>query len=160
MACALCGVIVTSRTGEEQAHPGRNPKIGIGFAFLAALGFGGFFILLHEASAHDVFWAVSIQRATGALVMGLLVAVRRPRFLFRPSDAPWLIAVGALDQAANILYALASTVGLVSLSAVLASLYPVGTVILARVVLKERISRVQTSGVALAMTGVALVAGG
>src|ERR671928_143387 len=45
---------------------------------LAALGFGGFFILLHEASAHDVFWAVSVQRATGAAVMGLLLLARRP----------------------------------------------------------------------------------
>jgi drug/metabolite transporter (DMT)-like permease len=60
---------------------------------------------------------------------------------------------------ANVLYAFASTVGLVSLSAVLASLYPMVTVILARVVLDERISRLQKSGVALALTGVALVAG-
>jgi drug/metabolite transporter (DMT)-like permease len=67
--------------------------------------------------------------------------------------------VGTLDQLANVLYALASTIGLVSLSAVLASLYPMVTVILARFVLNERISTVQKSGVALALTGVALLAG-
>jgi drug/metabolite transporter (DMT)-like permease len=74
-------------------------------------------------------------------------------------DAPALILVGCLDQLANVLYGFASTLGLVSLSAVLASLYPMVTVILARLVLDERISRVQKSGVALALTGVALVAG-
>jgi drug/metabolite transporter (DMT)-like permease len=159
MVCALLGVIVASRTAQEQAHLGRDARVGIGFAILAALGFGGFFVLLHEASAHDVFWAVSIQRATGALVILLIVLVKRPRFVVRWPDAPRLMLVGVLDQSANVLYGLASTVGLVSLSAVLASLYPLVTVILARLVLNERISGMQKSGVALAITGVALVAG-
>jgi drug/metabolite transporter (DMT)-like permease len=70
------------------------------------------------------------------------------------------VLVGGLDQTANVLYGFASTVGLVSLSAVLASLYPMVTVVLARVILDERISKLQKSGVALALTGVALVAGG
>jgi drug/metabolite transporter (DMT)-like permease len=70
-----------------------------------------------------------------------------------------LILVGSLDQTANVLYGLASTIGLVSLAAVLASLYPLVTVILARVVLNERISTTQKSGVAIALTGVALLAG-
>ena len=159
MACALIGVIVASRTGEEQAHLGRDARTGLAFAVLAAFGFGGFFILLHEASAHDVFWAVSIQRATGSAVIAMIVLARRPAFNLRFSDAPWLALVGVLDQSANILYGLASTIGLVSLSAVLASLYPIATIILARVILNERISNVQKSGVALALTGVALVAG-
>ena len=84
---------------------------------------------------------------------------RRPHFGLTWSDAPTLLLVGALDQAANVLYGLASTVGLVSLAAVLASLYPMVTVVLARLVLNERISGVQKSGVAIALTGVALVAG-
>ena len=67
--------------------------------------------------------------------------------------------MGSLDQAANVLYGLASTVGLVSLAAVLASLYPMVTVVLARLILNERISGVQKSGVAIALTGVALVTG-
>lgn len=158
MLCALLGVVVASRTGEEQAHLGRDASTGVAFAVLAAVGFGGFFILLHEASAHDVFWAVTVQRTTGSLAMALIVAVRRPSFSLRWSDAPQLVLVGTLDQSANMLYALASTVGLVSLSAVLTSLYPTVTVILARVVLNERISTVQKSGVALAFIGVALVA--
>jgi drug/metabolite transporter (DMT)-like permease len=159
MACALLGVVAASRTGEEQAHLGHNARVGIACAVVAAFGFGGFFILLHEASTQDVLWAVAVQRATGCAVLGLVVLVRRPPMGMRWRDAPTLVLVGSLDQLANVLYGFASTLGLVSLSAVLASLYPMVTVILARVVLDERISRVQTSGVALALTGVALVAG-
>ena len=102
---------------------------------------------------------MSVQRATGTAVMAAIVVVKRPKFTVRLPDAPGLVLVGTLDQAANVLYGLASTVGLVSLSAVLASLYPMVTVVLARVVLDERISTGQKFGVALALTGVGLVAG-
>src|SRR5262249_2805441 len=148
--CALVGVIAASHTGAEQAHLGRDARLGIGYAVLAAFGFGGFFILLHEASTQDVLWAVAVQRATGFVVLGVIVAARRPPLALQRRDVPVLVLVGTLDQLANVLYAFASTLGLVSLSAVLASLYPLVTVILARVVLDERISRLQTSGVALA----------
>jgi uncharacterized membrane protein len=159
MACALIGVIVASRTGEDQAHLGRAARAGVAFAILAALGFGGFFVLIHQASTNDVFWAVTIQRASGSVAMAIVVLIRRSGFRITPRDVPTLVLVGTLDQLANVLYALASTIGLVSLSAVLASLYPMVTVILARFVLNERISNVQKSGVALALTGVALLAG-
>ena len=113
----------------------------------------------HEASTQDVLWAVTVQRVTGVSVLGLIVLALRPPLAMRRRDVPALVLVGSLDQLANVLYGFASTLGLVSLSAVLASLYPMVTVVLARVVLDERISRLQKSGVALALTGVALVAG-
>jgi len=159
IVCALVGVIAASRTGEEQAHLGRDARLGIMYAVVAAFGFGGFFILLHEASTQDVLWAVTVQRATGVSVLGLIVLAVRPPLAMRRRYVPALVLVGSLDQLANVLYGFASTLGLVSLSAVLASLYPMVTVLLARVVLDERISRLQKSGVALALTGVALVAG-
>jgi drug/metabolite transporter (DMT)-like permease len=160
MVCALLGVVIASRTGQEQAHLGRDARIGVGFALVAALGFGGFFILLHEASTRDVLWAVSIQRATGFCILGVIAILRRPRFDMTRGDVPRLALVGTLDQTANVLYGFASTIGLVSLSSVLVSLYPMVTVLLARFVLDERISRLQKSGVALALAGVAMVAGG
>jgi drug/metabolite transporter (DMT)-like permease len=160
MVCALAGVLIASRTSEHQAHLGRDARIGIAFSVVAALGFGGFFILLHEASTRDVWWAVSIQRATGVCVLGLVTLARRPRFTVRLNHAPRLIVVGGLDQAANVLYGFASTLGLVSLSSVLVSLYPMVTVILARFVLDERMSSLQKWGVGMALVGAALVAGG
>jgi len=160
MACALLGVVLASITGEEQAHLGKDARIGVSFAVLAAFGFGGFFILLHEASTRDVWWAVSIQRSTGVIVLGCLLLANRPPFPVRWTDAPRLALVGTLDQGANVLYGFASTLGLVSLSAVLVSLYPMVTTLLARFVLDERMSGLQKGGIALAIAGAALVAGG
>lgn len=160
IVCALLGILLAAQTGEEQAHLGKDARIGIAFAVLAAFGFGGFFILLHEASARDVLWAVSIQRSTGVVVLGLLLLATRPRFTPRWTDAPRLVLVGTLDQGANVLYGFASTLGLVSLSAVLVSLYPMVTTLLARLLLDERMSNLQKGGIALALAGAALVAGG
>jgi drug/metabolite transporter (DMT)-like permease len=69
-----------------------------------------------------------------------------------------LVAVGAVDNLANVLFALASRTGMLALVAVLGSLYPVSTVLLARGFLHERLSRLQTAGVATAFIGVALIA--
>lgn len=71
-----------------------------------------------------------------------------------------MIAIGALDMAANALFALASTRGLVSVVSVLASLYPVTTVLLARMLLGERIARPQQLGVIAALAGVVLISAG
>jgi drug/metabolite transporter (DMT)-like permease len=71
---------------------------------------------------------------------------------------PGLVIIGVLDTAANVLYASASVLGLVSLAAVLASLYPVVTVLLARVVLAERLSLSQGLGVLCALVGVGAIA--
>ena len=158
IASALLGVVLASRSNEEQKSLGRDARVGIAYSVVAALGFGGFFILLHQASTQDVWWAVSIQRATGVCIVALIVLIRRPTFELRWMYAPRLMLVGSLDVGANVLYALASTLGLVSLSSVLVSLYPMVTVLLARVLLNERMSGIQKAGVAMALAGAALVA--
>lgn len=160
IALALLGVVLASLVKSHNSDSGKAGRLtnGVGYALLAALGFGGFFVLLHEASVQDVYWAATVQRLTGTVLVGALVLVMRP-----PLDIGWqraarLVPVGVLDTAANVLYAFASTTGLVSLAAVLASLFPVMTVILARVVLHERLSWVQTTGVVCALAGVACIA--
>jgi len=90
--------------------------------------------------------------------MLLVVLAQRPRLAIGWPRAPGLVVIGILDTGANVLYGFASTIGLISLAAVLASLFPVVTVVLARFVLRERMSVTQGSGVALALTGVALIA--
>jgi drug/metabolite transporter (DMT)-like permease len=154
---ALIGIVLASRTRSSDSSPGAVGP-GVGLALLAALGFGGFFVLLHQASARDVIWATTIQRLTGVTVIGLLAAIWRPDLRAARGRAPALIASGTLDTLANVLYASASQFGLVSLAAVLASLFPVVTVLLARVVLNERMSRSQAGGVVSALVGVALIA--
>jgi drug/metabolite transporter (DMT)-like permease len=156
---ALVGIVMASRAAGEPNSASR-PMLarGVGLALLAALGFGGFFVLLHEASVRDVLWAAVVQRLTGLCILVLVTLALRPSLRVGWTRMPSLLLVGVLDTGANVLYAYASTLGLVSLAAVLASLFPVVTVILARVVLRERLSAIQASGVACALTGVAMIA--
>jgi drug/metabolite transporter (DMT)-like permease len=159
VALALVGIVLASLVKSTNGvdKPGRLAA-GLGFALLAAFGFGGFFVLLHEAAVQNVFWAACVQRLTGTVVLALVVAIRRPSLRVGWARAPRLVLIGTLDTGANVLYALGSTTGLVSLAAVLASLYPVTTVLLARLVLREELTRVQAAGVMCALAGVACIA--
>ena len=86
--------------------------------------------------------------------------VLKPRLPDRPGRWLLLAGVGIADTGATLLYAAASTRGLLSVVAVLSSLYPIVIVVLARVLLAERVARPQLAGVALALTGVALISAG
>jgi len=156
---ALIGIVLASRATAESTTTASRPMLarGVGLALLAALGFGGFFVLLHEASVRDVLWAAVVQRLTGVCVMIIAALVLQPSLAVGWPRMPSLVLVGVLDTGANVLYAYASTLGLVSLAAVLASLFPVTTVILAWVVLHERLSVSQGVGVVCALAGVALI---
>jgi drug/metabolite transporter (DMT)-like permease len=163
IALAIGGVVLSAWTAGDPRHSNRARRLisaGSGFALLAAAGFGCFFVLLHDASTYSVLWATFVQRLTSVGILLVVTLVLRPSLAVGWRRAPRLLAIGALDQGANLLYGFASTVGLVSLAAVLASLFPVVTVILARAILHERISRTQQTGVACALAGVALIAGG
>lgn len=157
MAAAVVGVGLASReAGGEGGHRGS----GVGLALLAALGFGAFFVGMDAAAEAGVLWAVLTSKSSALVLLGALILAlgRRPGV---PARAlPGLAAVGLFDVAANGLFALASRQGLLSLTAVLSSLYPVVTVLLARAVLAERVRRVQEAGIALALGGVVLIAAG
>jgi drug/metabolite transporter (DMT)-like permease len=159
IALAITGVVLASREAPEEGRPARVAT-GVGLALLAACGFGGFFVLMNEASEHDVFWAILVNRITGLSGLLAVTLVLRRRLAVPPRQAGTLALIGALDLAANIFYALASTEGLISLVAVLASLYPVITVILARFVLHERVRASQRAGIGAALIGVALISAG
>jgi drug/metabolite transporter (DMT)-like permease len=90
----------------------------------------------------------------------IAVLVFRSKGGLTPRDLPVLAFVGLLDAAANVTYGVATTLGLLSTTAVLGSLYPVVTAILAAVVLKERLRPVQYAGVCVTMLGVVLVSAG
>jgi drug/metabolite transporter (DMT)-like permease len=156
---ALVGIVLASRVASHSDQAGRAGFArGVGLALAAALGFGGFFVFLHEASVKDVLWASALQRLTGVGILVIASLLLRPSLAVGWAQVPGLLSVGVLDTGANVLYALASTLGLVSLAAVLASLFPVVTVVLARVVLHERVSVSQGTGVLCALAGVALIA--
>jgi len=105
-----------------------------------------------------VLWAGRVQRLTGVCIMLVSALIFRPTLRVGWPRLPGLLVVGALDAGANVLYSFASVVGLVSVAAVLASLFPVVSVILARFILRERLSRIQGAGVVCALAGVAFIA--
>ena len=105
-------------------------------------------------------WAILVNRSTSVTVLLVAFAALRPQVALARADLGVLVAVGTLDIAANVMFAIASTKDLVSLVSVLASLYPITTVGLAAVVLGERPHRTAQVGVVLALCGVALIAGG
>jgi drug/metabolite transporter (DMT)-like permease len=157
MACALGGVFLASR---EPGRAGSRLAAGVGLALLAALGFGGYFPPMHAAGNADFWWASLIFRMTSTSVILAAVAVVRPALGIPALQLPvlWLIGIG--DMLGNLLFAAASTSGLVSVTSVLASLYPIVTVILARVILRERVARSQEAGIGLTLAGVALISAG
>jgi drug/metabolite transporter (DMT)-like permease len=122
--------------------------------------FGAIFVLFSEFHASDGMWPLVTERCVSIpLTLAALLIVR-------PTPRPGrhlvaiAIAVGALEVVANGLYILAVREGLLSLVGVLGSLYPISTVVLARVVLGERLGRVQQVGLAFALVGIALIAAG
>lgn len=160
MAAALVGVMMATRA-PESASGGASSRQALGLAAIAALGFGGFYVGMDAAvDAADPLWALFVARASAGLVLiGVLLALR-PKLGAAPPDLPSLALIGLLDVAANACFALGAETGLLSVVAVLASLYPVATVVLARALLGERLVAVQAAGVAMALAGVALIAAG
>jgi len=150
MALALGGAALAS------AGAGHRRAAGVGLAVLAALAFGLFFVGMDQAADDGALWAVALNRVAAVGMLVVSVAALRPRPLAGAAYAP-LAMVGALDVAANVMFAIALTVGMAALVSVLGSLYPIATVVLARTVLHEHVSGSQRTGVMAALTGIALV---
>ena len=157
-AMALGGVVLVSRPPKEERVSGRTLGSGVGLALLAALGFGCFTMALDAASEGGVLWALLANRATSVFLLAAVVLAVRPSGGVSRGDLRLLIAVGVLDLAATGLLAAASTQGLISQVGLLASLYPVITVLLARIVLRERLQGIQRAGTVGAIAGTTLLA--
>jgi drug/metabolite transporter (DMT)-like permease len=158
MGCALVGVFLASREPSEGG--GAKVAAGVGLALLAAIGFGGYFPPMHAAGNADFWWASLFFRFTSTSVVLAAIAIRRPNLRVSRRNLPLLAMIGVGDMLGNLLFAAASRGGLVSVTSVLASLYPIVTVVLARAVLAERVSRAQEAGVLLTLAGVVLISAG
>ena len=150
---ALVSIWLVARPdGEIDTHR------GLGLAVLAGVMFGLFLIAGKQAGHHGVFWPLVAARTVSTLLMLLIVvfsaADKRP---LRPALVPILFS-GILDTSANALFIAATQHGRLDVTAVLSSLYPASTVVLARIFLKERISATQNAGIVGALISVALIA--
>ncbi len=154
---ALLGLALVSR---PEGEVGARLASGVGLALVAALGFGFYFVFLDIAADDSPSWAVLVARLTSSTVallatLAVGVSLAMPRRVLIA-----VLAVGVCDVGANVLFALASTRGLVSVVSVLTSLYPAVTVALAALLLHERLGRVQLAGAAAVLAGAALLAAG
>ena len=163
---AFAGVLLASREAEEETAvgedvPGRSAssRLSIVLALCAAVGFGLFFIGYDRGAEGGVLWAATLARLAAVPLIVIAVLVTRTA-LPRGRTAWGLAGNGQLDCAATALYALAATKADLVVVAVVGSLYPVVTVVLARTILKERMGLLQGIGVAAALLGVVLVSVG
>ncbi|MEI6725089.1 MAG: DMT family transporter [Actinomycetes bacterium] len=143
------------------AHPERrNQRRAIALSLLAAVCMGLVLIGYDATARHDALWAMLGGRMSSAVLFVLVFLALRPRVEMRRSAVPFIVAVGLLDTGANGLFALATTRGYLSIVAVIGSVYPVVTVILAYAVLRERLARHQLAGALATLAGIALIAAG
>jgi drug/metabolite transporter (DMT)-like permease len=154
-ALALSGVALASF--ERQEAGAMRIAAGVPWAIAAMIGFGGYYVPMHEASGEDFLWAALVFRCTVAVLAFAAWLILRPPLRAARRHLGAIVMIGLLDTAGNTLFAAASSQGEVSVVSVLATLYPVTTVALAAIVLHERIDRLQLAGVAAALTGVVLI---
>ena len=129
-------------------------------AAVSAVGFGLVLFLIDRGADTSLVSTLWGMRLTSCLVFAALALRVRSLGGVGPRDLPWLVPIGLGDLGANALFAIAASMGMVSVVGVLSSLYPVATILLARIVLQERLQRVQMLGVVVSLLGVVAIAAG
>jgi drug/metabolite transporter (DMT)-like permease len=159
LAAVVAGVVLASREQHESDEAAAAGRAAILLALLSAAGFGGFIALTDTPADVSVLWTLVLARSAALPIIVGVILVTRPRL---PSGrfALAIAGIGTIDLLATALIAIANTKGDLSVVAVLGSMYPVATVLLAAAVLHERLRPPQFAGVMLALGGVAAVAAG
>jgi drug/metabolite transporter (DMT)-like permease len=152
---ALGSVLLVS---QDRSAGGSTSPGSLLTSLAAGAGFGGFFILLAMAPSDAGLWPLVGARLSSVTTVALVALVTRRTLRPSAGSLHIIVAAGVLDMAANVLFLLAQRQGLLSLVAVLVSLYPASTLLLARQVLGERLRGIQVAGVACALGAVALIA--
>jgi drug/metabolite transporter (DMT)-like permease len=168
--CLVATVLVSLERGTPARPPagaagnrflGDQPALrGLVYGTVCGAMFGIFFVCLRNAGSSGVFWPVCTARMANAAVVIAVAVLARARPVGRAAGSRVFAAAigsGVLDASANLCYVLATRAGLFGIAAVLTSLYPGITVLLARVVLRERMQAVQRLGLLLAGVGILLV---
>jgi drug/metabolite transporter (DMT)-like permease len=163
LLCLVAIVMASSArdTGSANRAGRRGPGRAIAFGVASGAAFGVFFLLIRNAGQSGELWPVAAGRIGELAVVLIAAAALRRGLLPRGSDGRLLLsaaAAGVIDVVANICYVAATRTGMLGLAVVLASLYPGVTVLLARVVLGERLRPLQRAGLGLAAIGILLVA--
>lgn len=157
----MVAITMVSREKRNDSHSGSLTPGLLGEALLSGAGFGAFFIFMDLTAEATTPWPLVSARVVSAGVALLLLArMRRSPIPRRDEGRLAIVGAGILDMAANLTIFYALHRGMLSLVAVLGSLYPASTVVLARYVLHERMSRTQLLGLVVALTAIAAIVSG
>jgi drug/metabolite transporter (DMT)-like permease len=149
---AVIGIWLISRTQDNT-----RPK-GIGLAVLAGMGFAGFFLCTKQAGGASPFWIAAFAKAASlALTLPFVLFGRCPREVHQPI-AGFAVLAGCLDVTGSVLFIRASQTGRLDTAVVLSSVYPVITVLMAKIVLKEHFTRWKAIGMVAALVAVPMIA--
>jgi drug/metabolite transporter (DMT)-like permease len=156
IALALVAVVlVAAEGGLPTLRSARSA--GLLPALAAGLGFGVFFVLLDQTRPESTLWPLVASRSVSVALVLLLGVALRASLRIRGRTALLVVLAGVLDMAANALFLAATQQGQLAITGVLASLYPVSTVVLAQLVLREPLVRAQLAGLATAAVAVVLI---
>jgi uncharacterized membrane protein len=149
---ALVGIWLLSRPERLGIRPA-----GLGMAIIAGLGFGSFFLALGQVGENTVFWPLVAGRVAACAAMLTFTLATQRSVQLRQSPLGLLMLTGVLDVAGNLFFLLAIQNGRLDIAAVLGSLYPAVTAILAWLAIKEHMTRLQVVGVGMAMLAIVLI---
>jgi drug/metabolite transporter (DMT)-like permease len=150
-AVAIAGIWLVARS------PSASQSVaGLKLAFVAGFGFGGFLILIAQVHSDLVFLPLAVTRGVTLAVAVTLMLARGVQIPLVTAN-PIALLAGVLDAGGNVLFLFARQQTRLDVAAVLSSFYPVATVMLARLVLRERITRIQWIGAGVCLAAVALI---
>lgn len=144
MGLALVAIVLSTMGSRREAAALRGVLLGLA----SGAGFGLFFVVLDATPPDSGLWPLVAGRTTTVALLLVALAVVRPGGRGNPG---LMVLSGVLDSAANVLFLLATRLGDLGLTSVIVALYPVVVVLLARVVLRERLTPAQLTGVVLAI---------
>ncbi|MDQ1387106.1 MAG: hypothetical protein QOF56_560 [Acidobacteriaceae bacterium] len=140
-----------------RSEDGNTPD-GIGLAVVAGIGFAGFYLCVHQAGEGSAFWIATLTRTGGLIITALIVLLQRNFRDITPAGVRWGVLTGCIDSLGTMLYVRASQIGRLDEAVVISSLYPAVTVLLARILLKERFTRWRFVGLLAALAAVPMIA--
>lgn len=166
IALGMGSIVLVSRhdavaqpTRRESQSPRRLPP-GVATALASGVAIGFFYLTLAQTGSAAGMWPILVARSVSVTLLAAVALSRKQSILMPATVAGLVILSGVIDMLANALYLIAARKGPLSIVVTLSSLYPASTVLLARVVLGERLNLWQITGVGCALGAIVLIVGG
>ncbi len=154
---ASLGVWFIGQSTQQTSGTTRTWSKGIWLAIFSGFGFAGFFIFFGQLSSSSTAWPLVALRCTSFALVVLLLLLTKEKIELRPASRLPAFFAGLFDTLGNALFAVAAQLARLDVAAILSSLYPASTVLLARIILNERLTRQQWFGVSLCLLALPLI---